>query len=122
MAKKFRSGGFSSKVNIEVEETSAPMFFWPDGFRGEFKALVQAEAASEHSAMAWYRWRYNNACWQSILFLPEESVAIVELGKGSTALVDDVRSPEDALKLLLAGKAMPNPTCGCPKRNPAWRY
>ena len=117
MAKKYRTGGFQTRVHIDVEETRAPMLFWPNGFRSQFKGIVEAGAASEHSAMAWYRWRYADACWQLILFLPEEGTAIVELGKDSVAIVNDVGSPEAALKQLIDGKGMPNPVgCGCSRR------
>ncbi len=119
MTKKYRAGGFQTRVHIDVEETSAPMLFWPGDIRSQFKSLVEAGAASEHSALAWYRWRYADACWQSILYLPEESTAIVALGKDSTAIVADVGSPEEALRRLVDSKGMPNPVgCGCQRSFP----
>ena len=114
MAKRYQQGKFQARVSIEVEAMSPPLLFWPDDFRGQLKALIEGGGAAEHSALAWYRWRYAQACWQSILFLPEEGTAFVEMGADSTAVVSDVDSPEQALHRLLSKDVLPNPVgCGC---------
>jgi hypothetical protein len=106
MAKKrVRKGEFKADVVVEVQQIPAPIALWAADLRAQFKHAQERYGAYPDTAKAWYRWRYNAGCWMHILYLPEDKLAIVQVTPTQSVIVQNVTSPEAALKTLLAAYA-----------------
>jgi hypothetical protein len=105
MAKRVRKDKFKADVQVEVTQTSAPLALWPADLRAQLKYAQERYGVYPDSAKAWYKWRYNVGCWMHILYLPEDKVAIIQVTPKQSVLVENVTSPEAALKTLLTAYA-----------------
>jgi len=100
-----RKSSFSTTTYVDVEQTRAPIAIWPANLRSQLGYLQKRYNIDPNAARAWYRWRYDQGAWMYILFLPEDDYAVIQLGPGSSVIVEGVDSPEVALKSLLAASA-----------------
>jgi hypothetical protein len=96
-----RKGTFQSTTIVDIEQTSGPLALWPANLRGQFKYVQDRYGIDELTAKAWYKWRYNQSEWMRVLYLPEDKYAIIQVGPKSSIIVDNVTSPEAALKAFL---------------------
>ena len=95
--KKGRRAEYRANVQVDIEQVRAPLAMWPGVIRKHFKK----HAFDPNTAKGWYRWRMGMGKWYSILYLPEDKAAIIQLGPDSVALVEDVSGVVEALQVYV---------------------